>query len=647
MKFLHLGFITSMLFVSQVNADSSESNPFSVFTDELTPSYDIKLNTFEYDRENEVNGRRGSFSFTNFNVVNSSIATNLNNEDGVYDADIYMINGRFGLVNESFKFAYKLRETDFDYLDSIKFANILNTHFVMNRNEILIDSEVIEFREPRTYIKALGYQVSCDRHPDYLLNDGQGLMSGCFNYGMLIPKERPGIDLRLKFYSENEDEIINVKTYVESVKTSQESLIGKGLTLEGLINNTTKLDLGEFSFQCSKPRDLLTMSEGSFINPCLSDLTFKAPNMKVTLLEEGDFMELSDLDVDFADNLANIKISSFGYSSVESSFKIGKLKLKCNILEGDLTDIATYMGSCLTEADLDAENGVEFKFHQGGVSESSGEPLDISIDGKINDLIIKNKKLSFVSNNFGLNISDEVMFDFDNMVVTCQKDPNLLNLDIPLLLDHCKKGMILDTSDMRFHIVNEKKETTRGQIDARAINVENEVLNFHLNRLTMIDKESRKLLRGLLGHCSLKPGTDIFDVSHVIDSCSSNMIVNIESMFTDETAVDQLTLKNDRFNFNRYRVEESKPGIKDVRARITNNILAASLRVRVMGMNMLVRIQGRTHWNPETSILTLDVTHSRLPLGITSRSFFMSIAKKFMQSEMIQFGSDNQIFIKL
>ncbi len=647
MKLVKLSLISSILIISQVSASSFESDPFSVFTEELTPSYDIKLNTLEYNRLNEVNGRRGSFSFTNFNVVNSSIATNLNNEDGIYDADIYMINGRFGFVNENFKFAYKLRDIDFEYFDSIKFANILNTHFIMNRDEIHIDSEAIEFREPRTYIKATGYDVSCERHPDYLLNDGQGLMSGCFNYGLFSAKEGPGVDLRFKFYSQEDEEIINVNTYVESIKTSQDNLIGNGLSLEGLINNTTKLDLGEFSFECKKPNDLLKISESTFVTPCLSNLKFKAPNLKVSLLEEGDFFNLSQLDVNFENKIANLKIGSFAYSSTESVFNIGELKLKCDILSGDLTDIDTYMSSCLTKAKMDVDDYVAFNFNQNSISEKSGENLNINIDGKINNLVIANDKLAFAAKVLGLKVDEEVFLDFDNLLVNCQKDPGQLTLDIPLMLDYCKREMYLNTSDIRFHLINEKNESLRAQVESKSLNVVDGHLNFELRKIKMLDVESRKLMRNVIGGCKLLSDTDIFDVGHIISACSSNMIINIESVFTEESPISQMAMKSESFKMNNYKIEEKKAGLTDVRARITNNVLAASLKVRVLGMNLLVRIQGITRWNPETEVLTLEVTHSRLPLGITSRGFFMSIAKKFLQSDMIQFPSDNKINIQL
>ncbi len=648
MNLLHLGLIASLSTIShsfakvEVDADS-----FDVFMDELTPSYDIKLNTFEYDRINEVNGRRGSFSFTNFNIVNSSISTNLNNENGIFNADIYMLNGRFGFINENFKFAYKLNDTDFEYIDSIKFGSLLNTHFIMNRDEIFMDSEAIEFREPRTYVKAHNYKLNCDRHPEYLLNDGQGLMAGCFNFGNLVPSGQPGIDFNLKFYTEKEEKIVDVTSYVESLKTTQEDINIEGLSLSGLFNETTQIELGDYSFHCSKNEDVLSISGKDLVEPCLNNLDMESPELKLTLLEEGNFMEVKDIDLGIENEKVNIKANKFSFSSLESVFNIGNFELKCDLVDGEVTDVATYMASCLTSSELTTESKADFFFNQTGISEKTGEPLDLKIDGAITNLKVQDGRLILSADELGLNVSDKVFFDLKDLGVNCRKDEKHTKLEIPLILETCKEDISVQASDIKFHTINEKTESIRGQIKSRYIFVENNKLNFNLDTVKMIDKESRKVIKGVLGHCNLKEDTDVLDVSSVIDACSKNLAMNINALYTGEEGTNQNSLKDSRFDINNFSVEEEKAGVSDIRASIVNGQLAASMRVRVMGMNPLVTLQGSVDWNAETEYLTLDISHSKLPLGITSKGMFMSIAKKFLASDMIQFGDNNKIMIKL
>ena len=645
---LHLGLIASLSTIShsfaqvEVAADS-----FDVFMDELTPSYDIKLNTFEYDRINEVNGHRGSFSFTNFNVVNSSISTRLNNESGIFNADIYMLNGRFGFINDNFRFAYKLNDTDFEYIDSIKFGSLLNTHFIMNRDEIFMDSEAIEFREPRTYVKAHNFKLSCDRHPDYLLNDGQGLMAGCFNFGSLVPNGQPGIDFNLKFYTDKEEKIVDVTSYVESLTTSQEDINVEGLSLSGLFNETTKIELGDYSFHCLKKEDVLSIAGNDLIEPCLNNLDMKSPELKLTLLEEGDYMEVKDIDLGIESKIVNIKANKFSFSSLESVFNIGNFELKCDLVDGEVTDVATYMASCLSSSELTTTSKADFYFNQTGVSDKTGEPLDLKVDGSITNLKIQEGRLILSADELGLNVSDRVFFDLKDLGVDCKKDEKLTKLEIPLILETCKKDMSVQASNIIFHTINEKTESIRGQINSRYIFVENNKLNFNLDSLKMIDKESRKVIKGILGHCILKEDTDVLDVSSVIDACSSNLALNINALYTGEEETSQSSLKDVRFDINNFSIEEEKAGVSDIRASIVNGQLAASLSVRVMGMNPLVTLEGGVDWNAETEYLTLDISHSKLPFGITSKGLFMSIAKKFLASDMIQFGDDNKIMVKL
>ena len=645
---LHLGLIASLSTVSHSFAQVEvDADPFDVFMDELTPSYDIKLNTFEYDRINEVNGHRGSFSFTNFNVVNSSISTKLNNENGIFNADIYMLNGRFGFINENFKFAYKLNDTDFDYIDSIKFGSLLNTHFIMNRSEIFMDSEAIEFREPRTYVKAHNYKLNCDRHPEYLLNDGQGLMAGCFNFGSLIPSGQPGIDFNLKFYTENEEKIVDVTSYIESLKTSQEDINIKGLSLSGLFNETTKIELGDYSFHCSKNGDVLSISGEDLVEPCLSNLDMKSPELKLTLLDEGNFMEIKDIDLIVEREIVNIKANRFNFSSLKSVFNIGNFELKCDLIEGEVTDIATYMTSCLSSSELTTVSKSDFFFNQTGISEKTGKPLDLKIDGTISNLKIQDGRLILGADEIGLNVSDKVFFDFKDIAINCRKNEEHTKLEIPLLLETCKKDISVEAANILLHMINEKTESIRGQIKSRYIFVENNKLNLNIDTIKIIDKESRRVLKGILGHCKLKEDTDVLDVSSVIEACSRNLALNISSLFTRDEGTSQATLKDNRFDINNFSVEEEKAGVSDIRASIVNGQLAASMRVRVMGMNPLVTLQGEVDWNAETEYLTLDISHSKLPLGITSKGMFMSIAKKFLASDRIQFGDNNKIMIKL
>ncbi len=643
-----LRLITILTLSAQVSA--GEVDIFDVFTDELNPAYDIKLKTFQYDKENEVNGHRGAISFTNFNVVNTSITTKLNNNDGIYDADIYVLNGRFGLISENFRFAYKLNQPDFEYIDSIKFANILDTHFVMDREKINIDSKAFEFREPRTYIKAMGFELDCDRHPDYLLNDGQGLMAGCFNFGGVLPKGSTGIDFKLKFYDQNEETLVDLNSYVKEIAADQNNMMIEGISVTGKFGSTTKIEMGQFNARCSKMNDVLSVGKETLINPCLQDLNFNTPKVKLTMLEEGDFMEVTNLKFSTENDIATIDIDGFGFSGLDNTFQIGELKLKCQLGDGEITDVDTYMAACLTESNLDTKNGKEstdFKVALGGKSESTGKPLKLEVDGSIKDLRIEGEKLLLDANKMKVNVDDLITFELRDMELDCQKDPSLKKIDVPLILDYCKKAGELKTSDIRFKMINEKNEVMQGQVDSRYLIVENNVLNFNLDSLKMVDKESRKLIKGLLGNCKIKEDGDLFYTPDVIESCAKNMHINMNEVYTEEEGTSQAALSNNGFDIGRYKISEDKAGISDIRAQIVDGDLNASLRARFLAMDLMVTISGKVNWDEKREVLVLDVTHSRLPLGITSRGLFMSIARKFMQSDMITFPSKNRIEIKL
>jgi len=631
------------------NISAMEDDPFSVFTDDLSPSYDIKVNRLEYDRENEVNGRRGFFLFTNFNIVNSSTSTQLNSSSGFYDANIYMVNNRFGLVGKNFKFVYKLKPRDFKYLNSIKYSNLLNTHFVMNRDEILIDSEELELREPKTYIKLHNYDVSCKRHQDYLLNDFQGFVAGCSNFGTLLPKDDLAIDFRFKSYNDNEEEVVNFRSAIESVQASEGEVIVNGLNIEGQINKTIKWEAAEFTGKCAKEKDLLTINRKTFIEPCLRNLSVKTPNTKISFLEKSSIMEILDMDLKIKGGLGEMEASQFAFSSLDSTFEIGRFDLNCNILSGNLMGMDNYIASCLTQGNVDTRRSVPvpFHFHQEVNSKRTGDPLDITIKGKMKSLHVKNEKLTLVADKTSFNVSNNFFLNLDKMIVNCQKDPKQLSLDIPLILEHCKKGMFLESRNIDFHIIDDKNESIRGQINTKSLNIINQKLNFDISRLKIVDKESRKVIRSIQGQCGVKKDTDIFDISDVIEGCSSNMNAHIEAQYTDGKSLGQNSLRSSGFDISEYNIRENKPGLSDIQLNIVENQLAASMKVRFLGINFFVEIQGRTNWNKEKQLLILKVNHSRLPLGITSRGLFMYIAKKFMQSDMISFGSNEKILIQL
>ena len=154
-------------------------------------------------------------------------------------------------------------------------------------------------------------------------------------------------------------------------------------------------------------------------------------------------------------------------------------------------------------------------------------------------------------------------------------------------------------------------------------------------------------MEGLLGNCDIKDGVDIFDTNSLIESCAENMHVNLNAVYTNDETVNQMVLYDNGFNINKYVIDSNKAGISDIRAQIKNKHLDVSLKVPVLGIDMLVTLSGKVTWNKDTEVLSLDLTHSRLPLGITSRTLFMTIAKKFMQSDMISFPSKNRIDIQL
>lgn len=188
---------------------------------------DIFIQNLDYQKKANELEPQGSFSFERFKIVSEKTNIQLHNESHFYDAEIYRRDRLIGFQGPAASFAYKLNEDDYCYINSFHWVNMEEVGFFMDRSRIQLSGKNVALREPQYVLFANNLNLNCERHPDFILNNGDGFLSGCFNYGVATPLEGQGMGVDFKYYDEEGLALVDFQGFVEKVDLTQEKVTTK------------------------------------------------------------------------------------------------------------------------------------------------------------------------------------------------------------------------------------------------------------------------------------------------------------------------------------------------------------------------------------------------------------------------------------
>lgn len=370
-----------------------------------------------------------------------------------------------------------------------------------------------------------------------------------------------------------------------------------------------------------------------FVRPTFLGFTTQFGNFGFGIEESNMINTVKQTDLTNAkfimdDNQLALSGESMNFVNVDSSVRLKGFRLYCqnNTLAvketGAIqTDIlsscfsfmtlnGTYQpGNELAELEYEGIDGADKTFIKAKVR---------SFDIRPNEILANLPTATTVSNDsYTINASD--------VVLSCAKDADLVGLDFEKIKKPCMNKMRLNP--LKANLID-KKENSQFNLDVKNIVVQDKVLYVTLNNAVMSDPKSSTHITNTLLNCRKNADSDLLELTHVLRDCleyGRASIAEVRSTGPDD--------KKDSSN-------------KNIAISVENGAIIIQADIKFLGFTSRVSIYGRASLDEQKRHLILNVTDTKLPLGITSVKLLMHFLKKDLISKDITF-SNNVITIAL
>jgi hypothetical protein len=646
-KGIILKFLTAPLIFCLISSAYAVEE-LDLFGESFAPSYDIKIKALDYVKNDEAGQPSGNFSFDKFKVITNDASIDLNNSSGFYDADIYISNNLVGFKGEAARFVYRMAEEDFKYVSSFRWMKMANLHFLMDREQIVLNGHRFAIQEPRTYFVAQSFDLNCGRHPEFLLNNGDGFLAGCLNFSNARSLQGEGFGIDYRLSDEEDKKIVDIQGYFTDFKATQEDFSASALNFSAIFQDDTDLSITDLDFSCGKKRDLVSIDEESLLVPCLSEFAVSASQIDLKMASENDKVIVSAAEITNDKEKIKTKFNRLIYSGETSSFSLREGTVICDQAVGDKKEVGSYVEGCLDAMEITANRSDQSSSFNLVMDEKKvGEEFYLTLNGDLKTLRTQSEKIHIKSQLTTLNIDHYLSLSLMNVDWKCQKKKEMRSFELVEMLDYCKLGSELQIGKIK---ILDKENTTEpivASITPRSVMTGNGKVQAHLSSVHLADREDLTLIKDLFIDCEVEKNGDIFQPNDLISGCVKNSRIEIPVIFSQDSDLNANSLLDSNFQVERMRILENHPSMSDVKIVITNGVIDIDLKVRALGGEKKVSFSGPIHWDKEKNLLSIQVQKSKLPLGIKSKAIFMMVLKKFLVSEMVTVPSKNVINIQL
>jgi hypothetical protein len=502
-------------------------------------------------------------------------------------------------------------------------------------------------REPQYVLFASNFDVNCDRHPDYLLNNGDGLLSGCFNFGEIKPKDGQGMGVDFKFFDESGLKLVDFQANANQIDIGQEKVIADITSISANFSEKNLLNATDLKVECLKRPDLMKMNPETFLVPCLEDVDMKGDFLTLDFLEDGDKMTVVKPDFRHHNLNLTLDLEELKFKTIDSEFKVSSSVLSCQTPQDhDLLEVETFMKGCLNSSELKRKSeDVVFSY---SIKETEGDkPLDLDISADVQSFNVTEDKIDFTSNKMVLDVDDEIFISMDEVIWDCQKKPGINEFDAPGILEHCKNGLDLDVGSFEVKDFADNQTPLLAGAKPKVVRNIRGMLHLEVPRLKLVDREDLTVMKDLQVLCKTNGETDVFIPNEIIAACVKRGSIKVDKLFTDDSSLSPAQIMSPQMNLDRVRVLEKDPKLFNISIITQDGIVYFELKTKVLGIKSNIRFSGPISWDMDKEVITIKVENSRLPLGIKSENIFMFFLKKMLVAEMVSYEKGHTIKISL
>lgn len=369
-----------------------------------------------------------------------------------------------------------------------------------------------------------------------------------------------------------------------------------------------------------------------FIRPTFLGFTTQFGNYGFALEESSlfnsiDTIELANSKLILDDNQINLAGEYLKFVNPDLDIKLNQFRLYCQspintaVTETppptDMVKICTSYLTLNGTYKNDTDNAL---LVYRGVNKLTGDKTDV--EAKVKSIDIRKDQLQVNLVSVKSISNDSYVISATDVNLKCAKDPALTEVNTDKITKDCLNSLKL--SPLKLNLAD-KKTKTNFNIDLKDITVKDKIIYATLNSASLSDPKSTTFLSGILLNCKKETDTDLMEITQVLRDCISYGRVSINEVKSTKS-------------------DEGKASyIKKIALSSASSALIVQADIKFLGFTSRVSIHGNLSLDETKKQVTLNVTDTRLPLGLTSVKLLMYFLKKNFISKDIAYVNNNII----
>lgn len=327
-------------------------------------------------------------------------------------------------------------------------------------------------------------------------------------------------------------------------------------------------------------------------------------------------------------NQLNVAGETLKFISTDLNLDANNFRLYCQspIVEDPNANETDILTNCLTYMTLNGTYGDKSKIAQLKFINSNPETGDVTnIKADVNSIDIRKNKINIDLVSLESVSNDSYEIKTSPVQVECAKDPSLVDLNVDKLTKDCLNKLRIKPLEAS---LNDKAAKSKFNLSVKDITVQDQILYASLNRGVLSDTTSTTTLTKLLLNCHKGLDTDMLELTQLLRDCLQMAKISIG---------DVTSTKPD---------EKSGSSVKNIAIGSNSGSLVVQADIKLLGFNSRVSIYGKAALDEVKKELYVNVTDTKLPLGLSSVKILMYFLKKNFISKDINFNG-NKITIAL
>ncbi len=314
-------------------------------------SLNFDIAKFNYVRPASNIGGAGSFQFNKLSLFYYDFMSEITNEDGRFDAKIFVRNNFLGLSGKQMKLG--LYTKDGDILSAIKKADGTGIKIVLNSKKVSMKSNAVRVLSPKLNIVVPEpASLFCQKTNGHKGNEPEDLEKACMNYFKFAPLAKNSV--KMLYESKpvaGEDGYFKLDGQIKKLELTRDDILLTSDKLELNLNNDFLISGNQFDFKCAK-KNISTIDSDQLLQFCLHDFTIAPMSVvNVTNLDDNSSFSFFPEVVKLHSELLEFKTPALNIVMDGETTTLQGMKFSCFLDEhADATDVSAYVSGCLKKS---------------------------------------------------------------------------------------------------------------------------------------------------------------------------------------------------------------------------------------------------------------------------------------------------------